>query len=222
MTGRQLRETEKNIRSEEFLTTNIGDFQGIVMATQMIAELTTRVANVQSEYQKQIKTGGEARQGYEIVRDCYDELRAEMVSVRNFSKTISRKIEGLDELFRLPAGSGRRNLVAAARVFAENAETHKQKFLDAGMDEDFITDLNKAADHLENALNNAASSTGERVGATDMVGIEVDAANDIVDDMDPIVRRVYRNNPAKLAQWDFVSKVERHTAKPRVPKPPTE
>jgi len=37
----------------------------------------------------------------------------------------------------------------------------------------------------------------------------------------PIVRRVYRNDPAKLAAWNFASHVERHAPVPRTPQPPT-
>lgn len=186
----------------------------------MIDELTERVAKVQQEFEKQLTAGGDVRQNYDIVLDNYDALEIEMQNVRDFAKTISRRNPGFDELFRLPDSSSRRGLIAAARVFTANAGKNKQKFLDFNIEEDFIDDLTNAADALESALNDAAESKGKRVGATDTLGIEIEAASHIVEDVKPFVRRAYRSNPSKLAQWNFVRKVERHTPVPRQPKEP--
>lgn len=220
MNGRQMRETERNIRSEEFLTQNAADFSAIAVAAQMTADLTAKLAKVQQEYQRQIGGGDQMRHDYDIVKDSYDALLADMRSIRDFARSIARRIPGFEEFFRVPVGSGKRKLIAAARVFADNAEPRRQDFFDYGLDEDFITDLRAQAAALETALNEAAESTGERVGATDTLEIDVDAATDIVEAIDPIVRRVYRSNPTNLAAWTYASHVERHTPVPRPPKPP--
>lgn len=222
MNGRQFRETERNIKAEEFLRANVGDFQSMPMILQMTDELTARIAKVQQEFQNQLAAGGDVRQNYDIVQDNYETLESEMQNIRDFAKTISRRTPAFDELFRIPKSKSRRGLIAAARVFTANAEKNKQKFLDFGIEDDFIDELSNAADALENALNDAAESTGKRVGATDMLGIEIEEASDIVDDINPLVRRVYRNNLSKQAQWDFVRRVERRASVPRQPKQPKE
>lgn len=221
MTGRQMRETERNIRSEDILRTNAADFSDITAAARMIADLTAQVAKVQQEYRKQIESGGDARQDYDLVRDNYDALLAEMRDVRNTAVSIGRTITGFEEMFRLPPGRGRRALIAAARVFVDNARQHETEFDNYGMNADFFANLRSIADALENALDEAAASTGERVGATDTLEIDVDAASDIVEAINPIVQRVYRDNPSKLAAWNFARRVERHTPVPRTPPPPT-
>ena len=57
--------------------------------------------------------------------------------------------------------------------------------------------------------------------ATSTLEQDIDAASDTVESIAPIVKRVYRSNPTKLAAWLYASHVERHTPKPRVSKPPT-
>ncbi|MGI8787452.1 MAG: hypothetical protein ACR2HG_06815 [Pyrinomonadaceae bacterium] len=131
---------------------------------------------------------------------------------------------GVEKKFRLPRSGGKGAVVAAAYVFADDAETYQQTFLDYGMDATFIADLRAKADAAKQALAAAETSTGNRVGATDTLEQEVSDANKIVESLDPIVRRVYRANPTKLAAWIYASHIERHTPKPREPKektPPT-
>ena len=215
MDSRQRRETERNIRSNDFLTENSADFAGIAAAVPMIADLTAKMAKVQEEFQKQLAGDGSVRQNYNVVKDAYGELLEEMRDITGFARSIGRKIAGLDDLFRVPQGSGKRKLIAAARVFADNAEQHKESFTDYGMSADFITELREKADALEASLDETESTIGERVGATDTLGKDVDEASDIVESIDPIVRRVYRDNPTKLAAWTYASHVERHKPKPR-------
>lgn len=211
MNGRQFRETERNIRSDEFLTANIADFAANRIAKEDIADLTARVARVRAAYHKQMAGGGDIRREYAAVKDVYQELVDEMRDIAGFARSMERRAAGVSELFRVPSGSGRRKLVAAARVFAANAAEHKKMFIDYGLDATFIEDLLNRADALDAALNAAAATTGAKVGATDTLAADVDAASDIVDGIDPIARRVYRDNPAKLAAWQFASRVERHT-----------
>lgn len=215
MNGRQMRETERNMRADEFLTARAGDFTGIAVAGAMIAELNTWVAKVQTTYQKQLAEDENVRQDYDEVRDAFQELYDEVREVAGYAVSISRRETGFEELFPSPSGKGRRKLIAQARVSADNGETHLEKFTSRGMEEDFPQSLRQKADALEAALNAASSSTGKRVGATDTLSQDVDAASDIVEEIDPIVRKVYKDDPENLAAWKFAGKVERHTPVPR-------
>ena len=176
---------------------------------------------MQATFQKQISEGENVRQDYDEVRDAYQNLLDDVREIAGIGVSISKRETGFNELFPYPTGSGKRKLIAEARAAADNAAAHEQKFTDRGMEADFIADLRQKADALDNALNNAASSTGKRVGATDTLGKEVEAASDIVEEINPIVKKVYKNNPTNLAAWKFASHVERHTPKPRAPKPAT-
>ncbi len=219
MDDRQFRETARNIRSDDFLTARAADFAGIPAAAAMIVELTAKAAKVAQEYQNQLSKGGDARQDYSIYKDAIEDLEDEMKEIRDIAVSMAKKIPGLEEKFRIPRG-GNAALIASGYVFADDAEAIKQSFEDYGMDKNFITRLRTKADFAAAAKAKAEASTGGRVGATSTLEQDVDDASDLVESLNPIVKKIYRNNPANLAAWKFASRVERHTPVPRVPKPP--
>lgn len=215
MNERQKRENERNIRSNDFLQENKADFAANKIAAMKIPELKRRVAKTQEIFQKQIAGGGELRQNYTLIEDCYDDLKDEMRDVRGFARSIAQHNPGFEDKFRIPSGNIKRKMIAAARVFAEAAEEVKETFLDCGMDDDFIQTLHTKADALEQALNQSEATIGDNPGATDQLGTEISEANQIVEFINPIVRRLYRNHPDKLTGWIYASKIERHTPKAR-------
>lgn len=215
MNDRQKRESERNIRANDFLQENKADFAANQIATTKIAGLAQRVAKTQTEYQNQIAGDGSIRQDYTEVDDAYQAMRDEMEDVRNFARLMAESEPGIENKFRIPAGNVKLRDLAAARVFADEAAKIEQKFVGLGLDEDFIEQLRDKADALEESLADVEASTGERVGATDSLAVEIKETNKIIDFLDPIVRRIYRPNPAKLSAWDYASHIERHTPKPR-------
>jgi uncharacterized coiled-coil DUF342 family protein len=219
MDDRQRRENDRNIRSNDFLTANLADFAANQVAQAKISRLAEKVTKTQQEHQNQIAGEGDIRQDYSIVRDAYDELLDEMRDVRDFANSMAVENPGLENKFRLPRQGGKRGLINAARVFADDALEYKQAFIDYGMEASFIDDLRAKADALEEALAEADASIGDRAGATDTLEQEIKEANKIIEVLDPLVRRIYRTNPAKLTAWIYASHVERHTPKPRPAKP---
>ena len=218
MDSRQRRESERNTRADIFLTENAADFAGNAVATAKIADLQQKVAKTEQEFQNQLAGDGTIRQDYTLYRDKYDAMLAEMRDIRDFAASMAQDIPGLEKKFRLPRAGGKTAMIAAAYVFADDAVEYEQQFLDYGMDAGFINDLRAKADAAKEAIDAAEASTGNRVGATDTLEVEIRDANKIVETIDPIVRRVYRANPTKLAAWDYAAHVERHTPVPRVAK----
>jgi hypothetical protein len=219
MDDRQHRENERNIRSKDFLTDNLVDFEGNEVAKTKIGVLREKVNSTQQEYQKQITAATDRRQDISISSDAADELLDAMRDLRNFANSIAHDNPGVENKFRLPRNGGKRGLVTTARVFADDALDYKQAFIDYGLDADFITDLQAKADALEEALAEADASAADQVGATDALELKITEANNLIQILDPIVRRTYRTNPTKLAAWIYASHVERHTPKPRSSKP---
>lgn len=215
MNDRQKRESQRNIRANDFLQENKADFAANSIAPGKIVELAQRVEKTQTEFQNQIAGDGNIRQDYDEVDDAYQAMMDEMRDVRNFARLMAESEPGIENKFRIPAGNVKLRDLAAARVFADEAAKIEQKFTGLGLDEDFVEQLRDKADALENALADAESSTGTRVGATDSLALEIKETNKIIDFLDPIIRRIYRANPAKLSAWDYASHVERHTPKPK-------
>lgn len=217
MDDRQLRQTERNIRVNDFLALNLDDFSSNAVATAKITALSGQVAKIQREHQNQLSGSTNIRQNYTLAGDAYDVLIDAMRDIRDFAKSMAQEVPGLETKFRLPRTGRKLGLIAAARVFAEDAEAIKQQFIDYGMDEDFIEDLTAKANTLEQSLSEAKSSVGNRVGATDSLEQEISQTNKLVQSLDPIVRRTYRNNLTKLSAWYYASHVERRIPVPRTP-----
>ena len=195
-----MREDARNVRSEIFLVGNAADFSGNKVAAAKVALLTTANAAVAAERQNQIGGAGDVRQDYEIYADAFDAMMHDMETVRDFAALMAQDTPGLETKFRIPRTGGNAGKIAAAYVFADDAEAIRQKFLDHGLADDFIADLRTKADAAKQGLDAAQTSTGKKVGATGALAANVKTASDLVEAMRPIVKYTYRDNPAKFAE----------------------
>ncbi len=217
MASRITREGERNIRSNDFLQEDKADFAANAFATAQITALAAEIANTGNFYEEQISNDGGARQNYNIAAQAEAVLKQAMDDIVDFAETMADEIEGIEEKFRRPRSGGKRGRLARARAFAADAVQYEAIFTKRGLDANFIADLTAKADALEQALASAVSETGARVGATESKMQSHKKANKIIASLDPIVRKHYRDNPAKLAAWNFASHVQRDD-KPK-PKP---
>lgn len=219
MASRITRENERNIRTNDFLKANMPDFEANVFATAQIELLGTKMQATGDAREMQISKHGAARQQYEIVEETTDALKQAMRDIADFAVTMADDIEGIEEKFRIPRSGGKRGRIAHARAFAIDAAEYRTIFIECGLASDFIQDLTQKADALEQSLEAASSKTAERVGSTESKIAAHKEANKIITRLNPIVRMFYRNNPAKLTEWNFASHVQRDE-KPKPP-PPT-
>lgn len=218
MSSRIKREAERNIRSNDFLQEGKADFSANAFATGQITLLDTKITESEGAQEDKISSHGAARQNYARAAQANHELIDAMDELVDFVVPLGDEIEGIEEKFRKTRSGGKRARITRARAFAAEAEPIKDILIGRGLDEDFIENLRAKADALENALSGAVSETEKRIGATDTALIAHRAANKIVSTLDPIVRKVYKNNPAKLAAWKFASRVQRDAESK--PKPP--
>ena len=209
MASRLTSESERNVRANDFLRESKDDFAANAFANAQIALLDAKLAETGSFHEQQISNDGGARQNYEIAAQTDADLREAMRDIADFAATMADEIEGVEEKFRVTRSGGKRGRIARARAFAIDAAAHKKLFIERGLDTDFIEKLNAKADALEQALSNAVSKTAERVGSTESKLQTHKNANKIITTLDPIIRKFYRDNPAKLAAWNFASHVQR-------------
>ncbi len=220
MASRLTRESERNIRANDFLQENKADFDKNTFANAQFEMLKTKIAETGDLREQQILNDGGARQNYEIAEEANADLREAMRDIADFAATMADEIEGVEEKFRIPRSGGKRGRIDRARAFAADAAAHKAMFIERGLEPDFIENLTAKADALEQALSNAASKTAERVGSTESKMQTHKESNKIITTLDPIIRKLYRNNPTKLAAWQSASHVQRDPKpKPSNPNP---
>lgn len=219
MPSREKREQEKVIKSDDFTQENNGDFAANAFATAQFAALHAKRDEIAAEQETKISADGGARQNYEIAAEAEDKLDQITEEVADFAASMTDEFPALEEKFRKPRGSSRRNKIAVARTFAADAAEFKASFIERGLDADFIEKLTTRAANLELALSKAISETAKRVGAVSRRPQLIREALKIIKSVDPIIRKRYQSDPAKLAAWKFATHVERDP-KPK-PKPPT-
>lgn len=222
MSSRPTRENERNIRANDFLQESQTDFADNAWATEQIGDLAAEIAAVGDAKEDQISRDGDARQSYEAAETASEQLKIAMDDVIDFAVTMADQIDGIEEKFRHVRTGGKRARIARARVFAADALPYKDLFTGRGLESNFIENLNNKADALEQALARAVLKTGDRVGATSQRLLSIKKSSKIVTSLDPVVRKRYRDDPAKLAAWDYASRVWRQAEKPKTPPdPPT-
>lgn len=209
MPSRLTREAERNIRSNDFLQENKTDFTGNRFATAQINALAAKVAEMGDFHEQQISSDGGARQNYEIAEEANTDLQMAMRDIADFAATMADEIEGVEKKFRITRSGGKRGRLVLARAFAADAAPYEDVFIGRGLEPDFIADLNAKADRLEQALAAAVSDTAARIGSTESKLHTHKESNKVIALLAPVVRKLYRNNPKKLAAWDFASHIQR-------------
>lgn len=216
MSGKLQREIEMEIRTNDFLQENKTDFTANAYATAQFTALDAKIGEIQDEQETKVSKTGGARYNYALADEAEDKLDEIIDEVAEFAASMTDQFPEFDEKFRKPRGSSRRRKITAARVFADDGDAHLQAFKDRGMEDTFPATLRTRADALEQILSAAVSETAGRVGATGNLPVLSRDAKRIIKSVDPIVRKVYKNNTAKLAAWKFATHIRRDDE----PKPP--
>lgn len=110
-------------------------------------------------------------------------------------------------------------LVAVARGVAVEATKFKEAFVKAGMPEDFVGQLQAAADALAAALTERKQRQGDRGAATKLLSKYLTSAGKTVSVLDNFVRRSAKYDPDLLDSWKIVKRKNRSGVPGALPKP---
>lgn len=116
---------------------------------------------------------------------------------------------GLSEKFRLPKNAGAQGWLAAARSILEEAEAVQAQFIRLALPANFLEDLEARIVTLDNAINHKGQVTGESVAASAAIDAAIESGMKIVRELDVIVRNIFRDDPATLAEWTSARHIER-------------
>jgi hypothetical protein len=102
-------------------------------------------------------------------------------------------------------------LVAAAEAMADAATPYVEKFVEAGLPADFITQLRQAAQTARQSLDARAQSLRTRVGATEGLIAEQKRGTEVLKLLDTLVVPKLGTDDVKLAQWKTARKIRATT-----------
>ena len=147
------------------------------------------------------------------------QLREDLRAINRTARALAVDDSAVGELFRMPNGSSEQKLLAVARAFLTGATPLKDQFIEYGLPDDFIEDLQADINDFEQSVTEKSSASGEKVSATASIGGAVKNGLEALRRLRAIVPNKYRDNPAKLAVWTTASHVE-HAARKKSPTPP--
>lgn len=117
--------------------------------------------------------------------------------------------------FRVPHGQSDQGVRAAAAAFAAGARQLQAEFVLRGMPENFIEALEADTEALREAVARNIENRRAHVTATAVINGLCERGLKALRELDPYMRNIYANDPAKLAAWVSASRVERRTPRPR-------
>lgn len=201
MTDRIRRLYEMYLRVSTFMTTNADDFSDVPFVKTAAASLQSLTGTLGTLGAAKITMTAASKDSTASRGDARESLRDYLEYIAEVWRFSYDEAGGDENMFRVPAGNNDQNLIASGKAFAAALPAHKQIFIDHGLPDDVIAQLQSRTDAFEQAVLSAGAARGERVGTNAAFDEPARQAKRLVDKLSPTVKRKYRDNPQKLAEW---------------------
>lgn len=154
-------------------------------------------------------SGDDAPQTHEEDGGTLGEMMMLLRNMNRAANAFEEEIPGTTKMFRLPRNRSAKSLLKAADSFLTDAAPLREVFVQYGLDETFLTDLQNYITEIE-AAKQKQESSGTRLD--DSAQQLIEAANRGMKNSrraDAIVRIKFGDDPHKLAAWTIASHLER-------------
>jgi len=162
-----------------------------------------------------------ARDGSAVRTASREALLEQLEAMNRTAQAIGTEITGLEDKFVLPASDDDPALLAAGRLFAQDAVAYEKEFIGHGMASTFLVDLGTLVAGLDQAI--VANDVGRdaHVAARAAIEAAITVGVNTMRKIDTLVRNVLRDDPAVMAVWERDRRVQYPPAK-RAPAATTE
>jgi hypothetical protein len=208
MNDRQRRIYEAAIRTLAFITAYFNALKDYPVVAEMKTELTAATETLTGLGADKVTKTGASRDSAVHRGDARDYLLDLMSNINGMWKRIAPKTGGDVNKFRMPRG-GDQDILATAESFAAQAEPLKNEFIKRAFKADFIETLRAAIGELANTVGESDTARRERVGTNAVLEVHAKVCKNLIDDLDPIVKMHFRDNPQMLAEWLVASHIQR-------------
>lgn len=208
MNDRERREYEMCLLALLFLKKYQSDFNNIVAVAAAIAVLETGTLKLGELGADKVMTTTGTRDAFIHKGDLRDALEDAMLNVAGMWRPMAKNYENARNKFRMSNGSDQL-MIDTAGSFIEDATPLKAAFVARGMPENFIDDLIAKRDAFNAVVNESAEARLERIGVNAEFREPLKRCRAAVEDVDPIVKMVYRADAKKRAEWLAASHVKR-------------
>jgi hypothetical protein len=180
--------------------------------TTVWPQLVTGLDSVNADLAEQI---ADEESGHSVKRtgtagrdDAREALKDLVEAIVRTARAIDETKPGFAEGYRGPSQLSDRALLDLAIGIARITPPHKADFLSHGMPADFLETLDAAIAKLQQTMTDQS----EGKAGVKSAGVEIEETMDqgmsVRRRMDAVVRNVYRDNTAVLAEWETASHIE--------------
>ena len=203
-----------------FLTANADEFNDIPFVAVTVGKLQPLTNQLGALGADKVTMTAAAKDSTLSRGDARDSLRGLLEYIAEIWRVSYDEAGGAANKYRVPAGTNDQNLIAAGKAFAAAFGADQTIFLEHGAPAATAADIQSKTDAFERAVTAAETAYGERVGANAGFSEPARAAKILVEKLAPTVKRRYRDDPRKLAEWLIASHVEKPSKRPASPLKP--
>lgn len=207
----------------QFNTANAADYAHLpdgAAKFAIVADVAGKLENYLADY-----ASGRVGQAIEQKSVLILAVKRKMKEFSAAARALNIDDPGFRRLFRVPNDNGVQGIIAAGRVFVEEATRFRAEFGRFGLVQVDIEALADDLDDLEGASARKLGAVSEKAGASAGMDAEIDRGMDAEVFLDVMMKVVYRSNAAKLGEWKtarHVRRISRPKKKPETETPETE
>jgi len=194
--------------SHGFLTTN-ADLVPSVVKTGAYKQLTNLIVDVDTHAADQRGNELAAQSATRRQRNLREILMKDhMAPIARIARA-NLPVSDETEPLKMPKGNiSTARLVGFADGMANAAARYTAVFVEAGLPEDFVAQLKAASAAMLNAISDRAQNRGSRGGATKGLKVKLGHGRRLVRVLDAFVKTALKDDPAMLANWAIVQRVQ--------------
>lgn len=180
---------------------------------KLVDQLKAVIDRLETHAREQAARASLAQAGTRIKRALAVSIRGEFLRpIARVARALFPADSALLQTFPIPKVRDYEGTIAAAKAMAQNANGHKQRFVDAGFPEDFVERMEKAANDLREGMNARAEEFGKRSASTAGLRAEYVRGRELVRVLDAMVSPRLASAPERLAEWRTISRFARLAA----------
>ena len=220
MNDADTRRMESFLRAQEFGRLQAARIPRGSFAEELLTRLSGIITNLEQQSATQSSGLRTAQQHATGKASARDEVFLDLRAIARTARGMAIVTPGLEDKFRIPRDPKDQELLSAARAFATDAEPLKDEFIRRGLPADFLDDLNADIAAFEQAITGQMQGTETHVAATAAIDDLIDEGVRTMHELDPVIRNLFADDPATLAQWFSARHVERAPRKTKKTTPP--
>lgn len=128
-------------------------------------------------------------------------LRTALLDISRTARAIVPQEPAFQNRFQLPRRQAGAVLITVARAFARHAEAFAPRFIERGLPESFLADLQSVTDAYEDAVRSRDVARQQNDRAQAMIGASIAAGVEAVQQLDVLVANRLRGDPGTFAAW---------------------